>query len=204
MDMLVIGLNGSPNRDGETAALLRRVLEVCAEMGASTQLIHVADALEGQDEPYCSVCCGVTSDGGLAPCPENCHRVEGLAEAYELLRKADALVVGSPVYFGTVTAQLKAIWDKSRNLRAEKALVNKPAGAVVVGEARFGGQESTLRTIHDILLLQGMRIVGDTSMTSGAGHHGVCAQRPVAEDKEALKRSRVLAEAVMEAVAAGG
>jgi multimeric flavodoxin WrbA len=204
MEMLVVGLNGSPDRDGETAALLRRVLEACAERDVSTALIHVADALVGQDEPYCSVCCGYTSGGELAPCPENCHRVEELARAYELLRKADALVVGSPVYFGTVTAQLKAFWDKSRNLRAEKALINKPTGAVVVGEARFGGQENTLRTIHDILLLQGMRIVGDTSMASGAGHHGVCAQRPVAEDEEALKRCRVLAEAVMEAMESGG
>jgi multimeric flavodoxin WrbA len=201
MDMMVVGLNGSPHRDGETAYLVRKVLEACAEMGASTLTIHVADALEGQDEPYCSVCCGELQDGGLAPCPENCHRVEGLAQAYDLLRKADALVVGSPVYFGTVTAQLKAFWDKSRNLRAEKALVNKPAGAVVVGEAHFGGQENTLRTIHDILLLQGMRIVGDTSMASGAGHHGVCAQRPAAGDEDALRSGKVLAEAIMEALA---
>jgi len=45
-----------------------------------------------------------------------------LEEAYEILKKADAIVMGSPVYFGSVSAQLKAFFDKTRKLRSEKAL----------------------------------------------------------------------------------
>ena len=188
--MLVVGVNGSPNRYGETAQLIDLVLKRCEELGAKTEILHVMDALEGQEEPYC-VACGT-------PCPETCHTVAGLADAYDLLRDADALVVGSPVYFGTLSGQLKAFWDKSRNLRGEKALVGKPGAAVAVGAGRFGGQETTVRAVHDIFLVHGMTVVGDASAGSGAGHQGVYAQRPVSEDSHAAERARVLAEGLTE------
>ncbi len=188
--MFIVGVNGSPQREGNTYRLIVAVLERCADLGARTGIIQVMDALEGQERPYC-VACGT-------PCPEECHQSAPLAEAYGLLRQADALVVGSPVYFGTVSGQLKSFWDKSRNLRGEKALVNKPAGALAVGAGRFGGQETTVRAIQDILLVHGMRIVGDASTVSGAGHQGVCAQRPSDEDSWALQRAAILAEALVE------
>jgi multimeric flavodoxin WrbA len=190
--MLIVGVNGSPQRAGNTYMLLDAVLKRCAELGARTEIIHVMDALEEQEEPYCVAC--------ATPCPETCHTFSGLADAYDLLRDADALVVGSPVYFGTLSGQLKAFWDKSRNLRGEKALVNKPAGAVAVGAGRFGGQETTIRAIQDILLVHGMRIIGDGSMASGAGHQGVAAQRPSDTDSAAIERAKVLAEGLVEAI----
>jgi multimeric flavodoxin WrbA len=189
--MLIVGVNGSPQRAGNTYLLLDTVLKRCAELGARTEMIHVMDALEEQEEPYCVAC--------ATPCPETCHMYSGLADAYDLLRDADALVVGSPVYFGTISGQLKAFWDKSRNLRGEKALVNKPAGALACGAGRFGGQETTVRAIQDVLLVHGMRIIGDGSMESGPGHQGVCAQRPAEADEFALERAKVLAEGLFEA-----
>lgn len=192
VDMLIVGINGSPDRVGNTFTVLDAVLSRCRELGARTEVIHVMEALEGQDNAYCVAC--------ASPCPETCHQEPALADAYDLLRDCDALVVGSPVYFGTVSGQLKSFWDKSRNLRGEKALVNKPAGALSVGAGRFGGQETTVRAIQDILLVHGMRIVGDASKASGGGHQGVCAQKPAAEDASALERARVMAEGLMEAV----
>ena len=190
--MLIVGVNGSPDRAGNTFTLLEAVLARCRELGARTEIIHVMDALEGQENPYCVAC--------SSPCPETCHQNPNLADAFDILRDASALVVGSPVYFGTVSAQLKSFWDKSRSLRREKALVGKPGAAVSVGAGRFGGQETTVRAIHDILLIHGMLIVGDASRASGGGHQGVCAQRPAAEDAEALERARVLAEGLVEAL----
>ncbi|MHB8895438.1 MAG: flavodoxin family protein, partial [Candidatus Geothermincolia bacterium] len=107
--MLVVGVNGSPQRAGNTYTLIDAVLKRCADLGARTEIIHVMDALEEQEEPYCVAC--------ATPCPETCHTYAALADAYDLLRDADALVVGSPVYFGTISGQLKSFWDKSRNLR---------------------------------------------------------------------------------------
>jgi multimeric flavodoxin WrbA len=193
--MLVVGVNGSPNRFGETRQLLDEVLKACEAGGAKTEVIQAQEALEGQDRAYCEDC--------ASPCPGTCLEVQNLADAYDLLKDADALVVGSPVYFGTVSAQLKAFFDKSRLLRKEKGLVGKPAGAVSVGNARFGGQETCVRAIHDILLVHGMLIVGDASRETGAGHQGACGQRPVSEDAFALQRAKVLGQGLVEAAGKG-
>lgn len=190
--MLVVAINGSPDKEGNTAYLLGLVLDECKKRGADTQLIHVMDALKGQERPYCLAC--------ASPCPGACQKNENLKVAYELLEKADGIIVGSPVYFGTVSSQLKAFWDKSRLLRRSKGLVGKPAGAVSVAAAKYGGQETTIKAIHDILLVHGMNIVGDGSVESGAGHMGVCAQRPSREDSYAAERAVILGESIVEAV----
>jgi len=66
--------------------------------------------------------------------------------AFQKLAQADALIIGSPVYFGTVSAQLKGFWDKSRKLRTALALLNTVGAAVTTGGARFGGQEDYLES----------------------------------------------------------
>ena len=136
--MYILAVNGSPNRDGNTVLLLQAVLDAAAEEGVEGRLIHVMDAVKGQKMPFCLAC--------SSPCKEACHGKDaGLREACASLEAASAVVLGSPVYFGTVSAQLKALWDKTRAVRARRSLVGKPAAAVSVGAARFGGQETTVK-----------------------------------------------------------
>ncbi len=183
--MLVLAINGSPDRDGNTVFLLNAVLEAAREEGVEGRLVHVMDAVKGQKMPFCAAC--------SSPCKEACHAKDaGLKEACDSLEAAAAVVLGSPVYFGTVSAQLKALWDKTRAIRGRRTLVGKPAAAVSVGAARFGGQETTLKALHDMLLIQGMSVVGEGTDETDAGHQGVCAQRPAAEDSFALERARIL------------
>ncbi len=183
--MFIMAVNGSPNRKGNTAFLLREVLAAAREEGVDGKLFHVMDALKGQKNPFCMAC--------SSPCKESCHRRDaGLKRFSDALEEAGAVVLGSPVYFGTVSAQLKALWDKTRAIRSRRTLVGKPAAAVSVGAARFGGQETTLRALHDMLLIQGMSIVGEGTEDADAGHQGVCAQRPAEEDAFALERARIL------------
>jgi len=188
--LLILGLNGSPRRDGNTARLLTQAMQVAADMGAATRLIHVADALEGQTDPFCRVC---------APkCTGKCSRGTKLGEVYDLFRQVDGLIMGSPVYFGTVSGQLKGMWDKTRFLRSDKALLNVVGGAVTVGASRFGGQETTLRAIHDMMLIHGMTVVGDGWWEEDCGHHGCCAQKPVENDDNALSRVAILTKRVVQ------
>lgn len=182
-EIFVVGINGSPNDDGNTAFLVRKVLQAAKEAGAATELLHVMDILKDQDKPFCDVC--------SSPCNESCYEDTRLEEAFETMAKADALVIGSPVYFGTVSAQLKAIFDKSRALRGKKAFAGTVGAAVSVGASRFGGQETTVRTIHDIMMVHGMTVVSDSSISESIGHHGVCGQRPAESDAEAIKSARV-------------
>ncbi|MGB9793030.1 MAG: flavodoxin family protein [Thermacetogeniaceae bacterium] len=188
--MLIIGINGSPNKEGNTAFLVRTALAVAERMGADTEIIHVSDVLVGLDSPFCDAC--------ATPCDGSCAVGNALGDAFELMRKADGMIVGSPVYFGTISGQLKAFWDKTRVLRGEKALMNVVGGGVTVAGARFGGQETALRAIHDLMLVQGMIVVGDGLREYDCGHQGACAQNPASKDENAIKRVEILAKRVVE------
>jgi multimeric flavodoxin WrbA len=183
--MYILAINGSPHSEGNTAFLLEEVLRAAADEGVDGKLFHVMDALKGQKNPFCAAC--------SSPCNETCRAKDaGLAEGCELLEGASGLVLGSPVYFGTVSGQLKAFWDKTRAIRTRRSLVGKPAGVVSVGAARFGGQETMVKAVHDMLLIQGMSIVGEGASDEDAGHQGVCAQNPADEDSFAIERARIL------------
>jgi multimeric flavodoxin WrbA len=192
--VLIAAINGSPNRDGNTALLLREALAVARELGAETGLLHASEVLGGLDRPFCDNC----SD----PCDAACAEGNALGEALALLRQVDGLIIGSPVYFGTISGQLAAFWDKTRTLRRDRALLNVVGGVVTVAQARFGGQETALKAVHDLMLVQGMIIVGDGHRDFDCGHHGACAQRPAADDAEAIRRVRILARRIVEVAGA--
>ncbi|MEN6349374.1 MAG: flavodoxin family protein [Syntrophomonas sp.] len=188
--LLIVALNGSPHTRGNTAFLLRQALDECANMGAVTRVINCQQVLKDQKTPFCVAC--------TSPCAGKCLEGKEIAKAYELISRADGLIVGSPVYFGTVAAQLKAFWDKSRTLRGEKKLLNVVGGAIAVGASRFGGQETTIRAIHDMLLVQGMITVGDGYYENDCGHMGGAGQRPAQDDENAINRSRILGKRIWE------
>jgi multimeric flavodoxin WrbA len=188
--VLILAINGSPNKQGNTAFLLNQVLEEAQNNGARIEMIHAIDALCDQDKPYCDAC--------SSPCNRSCIDGTELEQVFNRLEEMDGLILGSPVYFGTVSAQMKAFWDKSRCVRSEKALIGKVGGAVSVGASRFGGQETTIRTLHDIMLIHGMKLIGDGSSHYDAGHQGVCAQKPASEDPDALKRAKVMGRRIVE------
>lgn len=192
--MLIIGINGSPNKEESTAFLLNKALDAASAEGARTELLHVADALSGLKNPFCNTC--------SSPCEGICLKNNNMGIAYDQLRKADGLIIASPVYFGTVSGQLKAFWDKSRILRKERALVNVVGAGITVGGSRFGGQETTLRAIHDMMLVQGMTLVADGHLDADAGHHGACAQRPAVDDEFAVKRAEIVGRRVAEVAGA--
>ncbi|MDH7479985.1 MAG: flavodoxin family protein [Syntrophomonadaceae bacterium] len=188
--MLVIGINGSPAKNGNTAYLLDTARETVEGLGACFELVHAADALRGLRQPFCTAC--------STPCTGVCYQNKRLAPVLARLRQADAVLLGSPVYFGTVSAQMKAFWDHTRLLRAQKALLNVVGGAIAVGGARFGGQETTLRALQDIMLVHGMMVVGDGYWTEDCGHQGAAAQRPSQQDENGIVRVRILAQRVVE------
>ncbi|MGI5912079.1 MAG: flavodoxin family protein [Syntrophomonadaceae bacterium] len=191
---LIIAINGSPNRDGNTSFLLQQALAESTQRGANTEILFCREILQDQSNPFCVNC--------SSPCSGKCYNNKKLAKAYSLMSKADALILGSPVFFGTISAQLKAFFDKSRLLRTEKRLINVIGGAVVVGASRFGGQETTMRAMHDIMLVHGMLIVGDGYIEDDCGHMGVGAQRPSSEDENAIRRSRILGKRIYQVAAA--
>ncbi len=175
--MLILGILGSPRRKGNTATLLDLSLEGAREEGMRTELLFVQELMEEQSFPFCKAC--------SSPCSGRCYRGTSLEEAFRLMAQSDGIILASPVYFGTVSAQLKAFWDKTRRLREKKVLMNVVGGALSVGGSRFGGQETTLKALFDMMLIQGMLLAGEGHISTDAGHHGACGHQPVSEDENA-------------------
>lgn len=190
--MLIIGINGSPKNNGSTAYLVNHMLTRMSDKGAQVEMINAAELIRNGPSTCCTVCSN--------PCNGHCHKGNPLGDAYHRLGSADGIIMGSPVYFGTVSAQLKAFFDRTRSVRMEKRLLNTIGVGVTSGASRFGGQETTLRALHDMMLVQGMIIIGDGHQDSDCGHHGVCATRPAENDEIALTRANIAADRLWEVV----
>ncbi|NQU44921.1 NAD(P)H-dependent oxidoreductase [bacterium] len=88
------------------------------------------------------------------------------------------LIAGSPVYFGSMSSELKDIFDKFVGVR--KQMQNKVGAAFATCGDPSGGKETTLISILQALLIYGMIIVGDP--LDATGHYGVsCVGKPSAE-----------------------
>lgn len=84
--------------------------------------------------------------------------------------KVAGIVVGSPVYMGTMSSLCKVFLERCLVHRKNNyALSGKVAGAIAVGGARHGGQERTLQDIHAGLICHEMVIVGESRPTSHCG-----------------------------------
>ena len=94
---------------------------------------------------------------------------------------ADGLIVGSPVYFGTMAAQLKKVLDEFVGFR--RKMENKVGAAFSTSGDASGGKETTMLSIIQALLIYGMIIVGDPM--SATGHYGTaCMGAPDAAVQE--------------------
>jgi multimeric flavodoxin WrbA len=163
----ILGICGSPKRGGNSEYLLEEALLVASERGFQTQRLLCSTAKIG----YCNDCGECSS---FRPCPID-DDMRGFYQAFE---EADGIIVSSPVYFGVVTAQLKAVLDRTLPLRRQGFKLKDKAGcAIAVGRSRNGGQEKTIESIHSWMHIQGMIIVGDSS------HFGGIAVEPAFEDK---------------------
>jgi len=120
--MKVLGLSCSPRKSGSTVTLLEEMVRGAAEDGADTDLVSVA----GKDIHGCDGCYACMSKG-------ECHIQDDVQPIQEKLLEADGIVFGSPIYFYGMTAQAKAIMDRTFSLnRPGRSLANKVGGVIVV------------------------------------------------------------------------
>ena len=103
---LVIAVNGSPRRRGNTAKVLGAVLEGAAGQGARTQLVHL-DNLRFRGCASCFAC--KLRDGRS---PGRCALRDDASELINRVLDADALVLGSPIYFQGVTGMMCSFLER--------------------------------------------------------------------------------------------
>jgi multimeric flavodoxin WrbA len=114
IDLLAYGIIGSPKKNGNVDLLVSEVLRGASSHGAQTQKIYLNDL---QIKP-CQSC-------GVNPDPKYCLFDDGMKVIFDALEFGDAIVLGSPVYFDTVSAQTKLMIDRSNCLMP---FVQRPNG----------------------------------------------------------------------------
>ncbi|ADG13485.1 NADPH-dependent FMN reductase [Methanocaldococcus infernus ME] len=159
--MKILGISGSPRAEGNTTYLVKLALEEAKKLGAEVEFISLA----GKELNPCIACNKCKETG-------KCIIEDDVEDILKKMLEADGIILGSPVYFGGVTAQLKMIMDRSRPLRSGFQLKNKVGGAISVGGSRNGGQETTIEQIHNFFLIHSMIVVGDAEPTAHYGGTG--------------------------------
>jgi len=103
---------------------------------------------------------------------------------------SDGIIAGSPVYFGAMAAELKAVFDRFVGLRPR--MENKVGAAFATSGDVSGGKETTLISIIQAMLIYGMIIVGDP--LDATGHYGIACMG--APDKETIADAKKLGKRV--------
>ena len=173
--MKVVAVNGSSRKGGNTAQLIEAVFAPLREAGIECELIEFA----GKDIRGCTGCrrCFELKD-------RQCHgRKDFINEVLPKLWAADAIVIGSPTYFADVSAETKALIDRSGFVSmANGGLLAKKIGAGVVAVRRGGGIH-VFDTINHLFFISQMIVMGSTYWNLGYGRE----PGEVQADEEALR-----------------
>ncbi len=117
MVLKVVGIVSSPRKEMNTDTLVTKALEGAQSTGAETEKIYLNDL----EIKSCQAC-------DSFPAPDYCFYRDGMEKIYDVLATADALVIGAPAYFGSFSAQLKLLIDRS-NCLAE--MITLPDGKLI-------------------------------------------------------------------------
>ena len=104
--MNVIAINGSPRKNWNTATLLNKALEGAASQGARTELVHLYDL----NYKGCRSCFACKTKGGKSY--GTCAVTDDLSPILKKIRGTDGLILGSPIYFGTVSGEMKSFLER--------------------------------------------------------------------------------------------
>lgn len=161
--MKILGICGSPKgKNSTTRFALEKALEAAEKAGVATQMLELRNFQFGGCRD-CGTCreeldCSLDDDFKHSLLP--------------LLQEEDikGMIYASPVYFGSVTAQMKAFIDRCVSFRRNGFVFqDRVAGVLTVGKSRHGGQELAAMDLVKNCLIQGMTVVPDRAPTSHFG-----------------------------------
>lgn len=169
--MKALGIVGSPRQGGNTEYLTAHCLKAIAEEGLDTELVTLA----GQDIRGCIACDYCFEH------PGECSIEDDLQPIYAKMVAADALIVASPVYYGSATSLVKGLLERAGFMSiGQKPFKGKVGGPLVV--ARRAGQNFTfVELLHWFHMMQIIN-PGSTYWNIAFGR----AKGEVAKDEEGL------------------
>ncbi len=195
----ILGIVGSPRKNGNTEIMINEALEGAREIqGVQTY----SYSFHGKKIGGCLADC-------LAYCRKNgaCALKDDFPGFMEAWLEADGIVFGVPVYHMGPPAQVKAAIDRLGNVmfthfRGGMARFNKVCGAVVQGSSRWGGQEITAQfLVEHFLTMNCLPIAGDKPgpYLGAIGHaEKACKRDSILADEFALRAARNMGKRVAE------
>jgi len=187
MRLLVTGISGSPRVDGNTDTILREALTAAKDEGAEVQLIRLSDY---RLEP-CDAC-------GTCHKTKNCAKEDDWEKLYQEILRSDGVILGSPSYFQSATAQMKTFIDRMGYLslaRGRKDFAGKIGG--VIGIARRSGLENVCSQLMNFVTATRMIV------PSGGRVFGLAREKgEILKDQEALDSARYLGKMMAKTIEA--
>jgi multimeric flavodoxin WrbA len=180
----VLGISCSPRKGGNTEILINEALAGAKEEGADIELLKI-------HEMKIAPCDGCTT------CQQSgeCRIKDDMQKVYPKLLAADGIILGSPVYFWSVSAQTKIFMDRTYALRfPHHKLINKVGGAIAVTGRR--GSMSAISVINNFFL-------GHDMLATGLGIAGYGTKKgEVKQDKHAIKSAKSLGKQIVQLIKA--
>lgn len=180
--MKVLGVSGSPRPGGNTDTLVTLALEVLAEEGIETEFLSLSD----RPIKPCMACRGCFRSDTIR-CIQEDPAFEGMVERFQ---RADGILIGSPVYFGSATPQTMALLDRVGYVaRAHGNFLRRKVGAAIA-VARRAGQNFTFAQLNYFFLISEMIVPGSTYWNVAFG----LDRGEVTNDSEGVDTVRTLAK----------
>lgn len=181
----ILGIVGSPRKGFNTEVMVKHALKGAASVrNVETELYSLA----GKKISPCRSCFSCLKE-------KKCVVSDDFQEFAIKYVGADGLIIGSPVYHSSITAQLKAAIDRLGNSLCVKYDMQMPrfckaGGAVVQGLSRWGGQEYVVSFIvNHLLLMKNVPVAPDLSLSESPGASG---QAPQFDSVSIVKDERAL------------
>ena len=136
--MKAIGIVGSARNGGNTEIITKHTLKAIEEEGIETKLITLA----GLDIRPCNACMACAEK-------EECPIDDDLLPIYSQMKEADAIILASPVYFGSATASVKALMERAGYIGRNNGDVFKgKVGGPLVVARRAGANFTSAQLTH--------------------------------------------------------
>ena len=180
--MRVIAFNGSARKDGNTAILIRQVFAELNREGIETELVQLA----GKTIGGCINCgvCGVKKDKRCAV------QTDAANECIEKMLGADGIILASPVYFADITANLKALMERTGMVGIRNGYMFRRKVGTSVVAVRRGGAIHAFDSINHFFFIEQMIVPGSSYWNMGIG----LQPGDVKQDEEGLGTMKDLGE----------
>ncbi len=179
--MKVLGLSGSMRREGNTAQLIKVILQRCKDAGIKTEFVSLA----GKKIMPCL---------GCEKCKKKKWCINETDDWDAIARKvldSDVLVIGSPTYYYDVGGQVKNFIDRTYSLYHDRKLAGRKGVAVAVHANK--GAVRTIQTIEGFLSSHEFASLG---CVKGTGYH----EGDVLNDADAVKKAQKMGDKIVRLV----